>query len=82
MPACLPAALVLSVLLPAEPLLWLWFQHSTLVSSWRRYFQFSFVLEQNLDQSERYIFAGVRACVRVCRRLWCLCVYGVAPWRL
>lgn len=47
--------------MPAEPLLWLGFQHSTLVSSWRRYFKFSFVLEQKLDQDGRYIFAGVCA---------------------
>jgi hypothetical protein len=56
-----PAALVFSVLLPAKPLLWLGFQHSTLVSSWRRYFNFSFVVEEKLNQDGRYIFAGVRA---------------------
>jgi hypothetical protein len=54
----LPAALTLSVFAPAKPLLWVGFQHSTLVSSWRRYFQFSFVMEQKLDQEGRYIFAG------------------------
>lgn len=53
-----PAALTLSVFAPAKPLLWLGFQHSTLVSSWRRYFQFSFVMEEKLDQEGRYIFAG------------------------
>jgi hypothetical protein len=50
--------IVLSVLLPAEPLLWEWFQHSTLVSSWRRYFQFSIAVEQKLDERGKYIFAG------------------------
>jgi len=53
-----PAALVVSVFLPAEPLLWLGFQNSTLVSSWRRYFNFSFVIDEKLDQDGRYVFAG------------------------
>lgn len=48
----------LSVLLPAEPLLWERFQHSTLVSSWRRYFAFSLAVEQKLDPQGKYIFAG------------------------
>lgn len=48
----------MSVFAPAEPLLWLGFQHSTLVSSWRRYFKFSFVIDHKLDQEGRYIFAG------------------------
>jgi hypothetical protein len=55
-----PAALTLSVFAPAKPLLWIGFQHSTLVSSWRRYFQFSFVMDEKLDQEGRYIFAGAR----------------------
>jgi hypothetical protein len=57
-----PAALVFSVLLPAKPLLWLGFQHSTLVSSWRRYFNFSFVVDEKLNQDGRYIFAGLCGC--------------------
>jgi hypothetical protein len=72
--AC-PAAIVVSVFMPAEPLLWLGFQHSTLVSSWRRYFKFSFVLEQKLDQDGRYIFAGARAHAGN----WCAGA-GNAPW--
>jgi hypothetical protein len=46
------------VLLPAKPLLWEGFQHSTLVSSWRRYFAFSLAVEQKLDPQGKYIFAG------------------------
>jgi hypothetical protein len=53
-----PAGICLSVLLPAEPLLWERFQHSTLVSSWRRYFAFSLAVEQKLDPHGKYIFAG------------------------
>lgn len=82
--ACLPlfifiAALTLSVFAPAKPLLWIGFQHSTLVSSWRRYFQFSFVMDEKLDQEGRYIFAGFPhgvfpvselLCISLLLRIW------------
>jgi hypothetical protein len=61
-PLQLHAAVVLTVLLPPAPLLWVRFQHSALVSSWRRYFRFSFVVDHKLDQDARYVFAGW--CVR------------------
>lgn len=75
----LTTALVVSVFLPAEPLLWLGFQNSTLVSSWRRYFNFSFVIDQKLDQDGRYIFAGFPhgvfpvselLCISLMLRIW------------
>lgn len=55
--SCL-AGIIVSVFLPAEPLLWEWFQYSTLVSSWRRYFKFSVAIEQKLDPTGKYVFAG------------------------
>eukprot|EP00775_Hariotina_reticulata_P009197 gene9197-9364_t len=70
--------LVLSVLLPAEPLLWEWFQLSTLVSSWRRYFQFSIAVEQKLDAQGQYIFAEL-LCISLMLKVWpTLKVYSIA----
>jgi hypothetical protein len=56
---------VASVALPARPLLWVAFQRCVLVSSWRRYFAFSFVVEEQLDQQGRYIFAGMPLWLRL-----------------
>eukprot|EP00879_Flechtneria_rotunda_P000818 GHRR01000942.1.p1 GENE.GHRR01000942.1~~GHRR01000942.1.p1 ORF type:complete len:378 (+),score=36.87 GHRR01000942.1:444-1577(+) len=80
--------LVLSVFLPAEPLLWERFQHSTLVSSWRRYFNFSFAIEQKLDPHGKYIFAGFPhgvfpvselLCISLLLKIWpAMRVYSIA----
>eukprot|EP00878_Enallax_costatus_P016076 GHUV01016857.1.p1 GENE.GHUV01016857.1~~GHUV01016857.1.p1 ORF type:complete len:299 (+),score=36.27 GHUV01016857.1:955-1851(+) len=80
--------IVISVFLPAEPLLWEWFQHSTLVSSWRRYFQFSVAIEHKLDPTGKYVFAGFPhgvfpvselLCISLMLRIWpTLRVYSIA----
>eukprot|EP00882_Tetradesmus_deserticola_P021218 GHRQ01022971.1.p1 GENE.GHRQ01022971.1~~GHRQ01022971.1.p1 ORF type:complete len:297 (+),score=73.84 GHRQ01022971.1:98-988(+) len=77
-----------SVLLPAKPLLWERFQHSTLVSSWRRYFAFSLAVEQKLDPEGKYIFAGFPhgvfpvselLCISLMLKVWpSLRVYSIA----
>ncbi|KAF8056113.1 DGAT2D [Scenedesmus sp. PABB004] len=82
------AVLLVSVFLPAEPLLWERFQHSTLVSSWRRYFSFSVAIEQKLDPAGKYIFAGFPhgvfpvselLCISLLLRIWpALRVYSIA----
>mmetsp|Transcript_22134 Transcript_22134/g.61235 ORF Transcript_22134/g.61235 Transcript_22134/m.61235 type:complete len:334 (-) Transcript_22134:512-1513(-) len=55
-PRIILALLFGTLLLPAKPVLWKRFNRSWVFSTWRRYFHFSFLLEEVAKKNGRYVF--------------------------